>query len=57
MGPPGLGLVKLLGLMAINSQAAGRDSGVPFSLSNFLEDILQPKSSKISPTSNLGLKL
>ena len=38
----------------INPQAVGMDSGVQFSLSNFLEDILQPKSSKTSPTSNLG---
>ena len=38
-----------------NPQAVGMDSGVQFSLSNFLEDILQPTSSKMSPTSNLGL--
>ena len=39
----------------INPQAVGMDSGVQFSLSNFLEDILQPTSSKMTPTSNLGL--
>ena len=39
----------------LNFQAVGMDSGVQFSLSNFLEDILQPTSSKMSPTSNLGL--
>ena len=39
----------------VNPKAVGMDSGVQFSLSNFLEDILEPKSSKISPTSNLGL--
>ena len=38
-----------------NTQAVGMDSGVQFSLSNFIEDILQPTSSKMSPTSNLGL--
>ena len=39
----------------INSQTVGRDSGVPFSLCNFLEDILPPTSFKMTPTSNLGL--
>ena len=39
----------------VNPQAVGMDSGVQFCLSNFLEDILQPTSSKMSPTSNLGL--
>ena len=39
----------------INPQAVGWDSGVPFSLRNFLEDILQPTSCKMSPTSNSGL--
>ena len=38
-----------------NTQAVGMDSGVQFSLRNFIEDILQPTSSKMSPTSNLGL--
>ena len=38
-----------------NPKAVGMDSGVQFSLSNFLEDILQPTTSKMSPTSNLGL--
>ena len=38
-----------------NPQAVGWDSEVPFSLSNFLEDILQLKSLKMSPTSNSGL--
>ena len=41
----------------LNTQAVGMDSGVHFSLSNFIEDILQPKCSKMSPTSNLGLYL
>ena len=41
----------------LNPQAVGMDSGVQFSLSNFLEDILQVTSSKMSPTSNLGLRL
>ena len=36
-------------------KAARRDSGVPFSLINFLEDILQPTKSNMSPTSNLCL--
>ena len=31
-------------------KAVGRDSGVPFSLSNFLENILQSTKSKMSPT-------
>ena len=39
----------------LNSQAIGMDSGVHFSLSNFLEEILQRTSSKMSPMSNLGL--
>ena len=34
----------------INPQAVGRDSGVPFSLSNFLDDILKPTSIKVFPT-------
>ena len=38
----------------INPQAVGRYSGVPLSLGNFLEDILQPTVSKMAPTSNLG---
>ena len=42
-------------LQNFNPQAVGMNSGVQFSLSNFLEDILQPTSSKMSPTSNLGL--
>ena len=32
--------------MKVNPQAVGRDSGVPISLSNFLEDILQQTSCK-----------
>ena len=40
------------GKVECNPKAVGRDSGVPFSLSNFLEDILQPTSSKMSQTSN-----
>ena len=40
-----------------NPQAVGGDSGAPFSLSNFLEDILQSTSFKMSTTSNSGLKL
>ena len=39
----------------VNTQAVEMDSGVQFSLSNFIEDILLPTSSKMSPTSNLGL--
>ena len=39
----------------VNPQTVGMDSGVKFCLSNFLEDILQPTSSKMSQTSNLGL--
>ena len=39
----------------IKPQAVRRDSEVPFSLSNFLENILQPTTSEMSPTSNLGL--
>ena len=39
----------------INTQAVGMDSGVQFSLINFIENILQPTSSKMSPTLNLGL--
>ena len=42
---------------SFNPQAVGWDTGVPFSLSNFLEDILQPTSFKMSPTSKSGLKL
>ena len=38
----------------ITPQTVGRDSGVPFSLGNFQEDILLPTKSKMSPTSNLG---
>ena len=38
-----------------NHQAVGWDSGVSLCLSNFLEDILQPTSLKMSPTSNSSL--
>ena len=51
---PSLKDLKFL-LRKINPQAVGIDSGVQFSLSNFLEDILQPTSSKMSPMWNLGL--
>ena len=39
----------------LNPQVVRGDSGVPLCLSNFLEDILQPTSFKMSPTSNSGL--
>ena len=35
-------------MIILNPQAVGRDSGVQLSLSNFLEDILQPTKSKMS---------
>ena len=39
----GKGFISKIGQRTdFNPQAVGRDSGVPFSLSNFLEDILQP---------------
>ena len=40
---------------SINPQVVGWDSGVPFRFSNFLEDIFQPTSLEMSPTSNSGL--
>ena len=39
----------------INLKAVGWDSGIPLRLSNFLENILQPTSFKMSHTSNLAL--
>ena len=42
---------------SFNPQAIGWDSGVPFTLSNFLEVILQPICFKRSQTSNWGLLL
>ena len=38
------------GRSVVNPQAVGRDSGLPFCLRNFLENILQPTTSKILPT-------
>ena len=35
----------------LNPQAVGWDSGIPFSWSNFLGDIFQPKSSRMPQTS------
>ena len=36
----------------LNTQAVGMDSGAKLSLRNFIEEILQPTSSKMSPASN-----
>ena len=50
-----VGKLTLASKLLFNTQAVGMDSGVQFSLSNFIENVLQPTSSKMSPTSNLGL--
>ena len=42
-------------LQNFNSKAIAWDSKVPFGLTNFLEDILQPPSFKMSLMSNSGL--
>ena len=42
---------------SFNPHAAGRDPRIPFSLSNFIKQILKATSFKMSPMSNLGLKL
>ena len=39
----------LMRIFFFNPKTVGMDSGVQFSLSNFLEDILQPTSAKTSP--------
>ena len=50
---PNLQLSRLKRVKKIfNPKAIGRDAGVPCYLNNFVEDILQPKSFKISQTSN-----
>ena len=48
-------IAKWAKFILLNPQAVGMDLGVQFNLSNFLEDILQPTSFKMAPTSNLGL--
>ena len=39
----------------VNPQAVGWDSGAPFPFNNFLVDILEPTSFKLSQASNSGL--
>ena len=49
-----LALIKFP-MLKFDLQDVGWDSGIPLSLSNFLEDILQATSFKMPSPSNLGL--
>ena len=52
-----LGKIQFVCICIFNSQAVGWDSGVPFSVSNFLKAILKPICFQRSQTSNSGLLL
>ena len=45
----------MMEIKKINSHAVERNSWILFSLSYFLENILEPKSSKMPPTSTFGV--
>ena len=45
-------LNKVNQMRKFDPQAVGRESGVPISLSNFLQDVLQQRSFKMASTSN-----
>ena len=52
-----LGYVRLGEEGFLNLHGVGRDSWIPLSSTNFLKKILQPLSSKMTPSSNSGLDL